>query len=118
MELDPFHSEFTMAHSHDDSVLGPGTHLETGRHVLGIDHQGVVAGGGKGVGEVAKQASAIVVNFRGLPMENGARAHDATSERFTDGLVTKADAKNGNSSRQGLDQGHGNSRAGRNPWSG
>src|SRR6266403_5528389 len=54
----------------------------------------MVARGGEGVGELAENVLAVVVNLAGLAMKNLGRANDFASEGRADGLVSEAHTKN------------------------
>ena len=51
MELDAPEGVFSVAESHDLTLGGVGDDLEGGRYRSGVGNEGVITGGGKGVGK-------------------------------------------------------------------
>ncbi len=95
MELDAFEFEAAMADGHDDAVGSFRGDGEIARKRSALNDQGVIAGGGEGIGKFAEDALAVVLNGTGFAVEEARSANDASTERGADGLMTKADAEDG-----------------------
>jgi hypothetical protein len=107
VELNALDGEFAVAEAHDDAVLGFGGDVQHARERFALDDEGVVAGGGEGVGEVAEDTLAVMIDRAGFAVEEFGGADDLRTEGRADGLMAQADAENGQLARQPLDQGDG-----------
>src|ERR1700730_4985664 len=93
-----------MAEAHDGAVVGLGGDGQLARQGFTLDDEGMVARGGEGIGELAENVFAVVVDLAGLPVKDFRRANDFSSECRADGLVAEAHAKNLNVPRQALNE--------------
>ncbi len=79
--------------AHDESLVALRADLEFGGRARSLDDERVVAGGGEGAVQTAKESARIVRNARHLAVHRRWRAHDVAAERLPDRLMAKADAK-------------------------
>src|SRR5579871_1922794 len=62
MELDAFDRHAAVAHPHDLAVRGPRAHLQAVRHAVPLDHERVIAGGGKGHRQAFEHTASVVLD--------------------------------------------------------
>jgi hypothetical protein len=99
VELDSFDGKGFVAESHDDAgavfIWRPGADFEVlGQGIFFYD-EGVVAGGGHGRRESGENGFAVVLDGAGFAVHEVSGADDLASEGCADGLVTEADAEQG-----------------------
>src|ERR1041384_2255425 len=95
MELDSKSRMVAVLEAHDFALGGEGGDFETIRHRLQEDER-VVAGGLEGRGDAVEQASAIVMNGRGLAVHQPRRASDRSAVDRAQALMPQADAEDRN----------------------
>src|SRR4029077_15949871 len=71
-----------------------------------VNHQGVVAAGLEGVRGGGKEPGVVVADV-GRGAVDGGSADNRSAKSLTDGLVTQADAQDGEGATQGVDGGQG-----------
>ena len=108
VELHAFDFVAAVTEGHDDAVVGLGGDRQLARQGLFFDDQGMVARGGEGIGQLAKNVLAVVMDLARFAMEEFRSADDFASERGANGLVAKAHAEDRKFSGEALDQLDGN----------
>ena len=108
VELDAFDFVATVTEGHDDAVVGLGGDRQLARQGFFFDDQGVVARGGEGIRQLAKNILTVVMDLARFAMEEFRSADDFASERGANGLVAKAHAEDRKFSGEALDQLDGN----------
>ena len=93
MELDAVDRKFAMAQAHDFMLLGPRGDFENRGKCLPLHKERMVAGGLEGRRNPGEDAGAVVMNRRGLPVHEAARAHDVAAIHVADALVAEAHAE-------------------------
>src|SRR6266704_8449 len=102
MELHAFDFVAAVTESHDDAVAGLGGDGEFARQGFFFDDQGMVARGGEGIGQLAEDILAVVMDLASLAVKEFRSADYFSAERRADGLMAKAHAKDGKFSGQAL----------------
>ena len=97
MELHPFHRKLPVTQSHDDPrAIGFSrfrTDLQFGRQTFFRHDERVIAGCGHGLGRVAEERFAIVLDLAGLAMHKLMRPDHVAAERRTNRLMPQANAQ-------------------------
>ena len=70
VELHPGERVLTMAQPHHDAVIRPGRNLELRWQAVALDHQRVIAGGGKGARDATKDGLLLVKHGRDLTVHD------------------------------------------------
>ena len=91
MELDALDRELAVAYPHHLAVGRASGHLELVRDREGGER--VVAARLERVGQAREDALAVVLDGRGLPVQERLRLSDLAAERLDDRLVAEADAE-------------------------
>src|SRR5712691_5667483 len=99
-----------MTKTHDDAVVGFSGNGEFARQGFFFDDQRMVARGGKGIGKLAEDILAVVMDLARFAMKKFRRANNFTAERGANGLMAEAHAKNRKFSGEALDQFYRNAR--------
>jgi len=107
--LNSFDAEFAMAEGHDDSFASFGGNFEFAGKRFAVDDERVVASSGNRVGQAAENCFAVVAHFAGFSVKQFFGADNFAAEGVADGLVAKADSKDGNFSGEALNEVHRNS---------
>ena len=100
MELHAFEFVPAMAEAHDGAVIGLGGDGQLARQGFALDNEGMVARGRKGIGELAENVFAVVMDLAGLAVKDFRRANNFPSECRANGLMAEANAENRKFSRQ------------------
>jgi len=94
VELDSLHGKIAVAQPHNQAILRPGADFKRVRQSLAHYRQGMIAYGGKGVGQSFKDSPAIMVDKRRLAVLDFAGAVNFASVAVADALVAEADPQN------------------------
>src|SRR3989304_4632678 len=103
MELHAFDGKLLVAHGHDDPRGGASRHVQVRGQPLRVDDQRVVAHGGEGIFEPAKNSLPVVGDFGELAVHDRRRADDSAAEGGADGLMAEANPKDGNMGAEAFD---------------
>ena len=103
MELDAFDFVAAVAEAHDDAVGGFGGDGEVAGEGFAFDDERMVARGEEGIGQIAENIFAVVMDFAGFAVEELGGADDFAAEGRADGLMTEADAEDGEFAGEPLD---------------
>src|SRR5690606_20241232 len=111
VELHPLHCERPVTQTHDfvplaGLVFCPGRHFQAVRQRSGINHQRVVAGGGKRGRQAGKDALALMMNRRQLAMHDLLRPDDVAAEGLANTLVPQTDSQQRDAPGELLDDFH------------
>ena len=103
MKLHAPDRELLVPHAHDFTLLGLRGDLQAVGHAGALDDQGMVAGGGEGIGHALEQVLAVMLNERGLAVHHAVVDDDVAAEDMADALVPQADAEGGDLRSEGAD---------------
>lgn len=95
VELDPLGWMLSMSNTHDFSVVAPGSYLKALGQARFIHHERVIAGGEERGGESRKYARTGVLHRGGLPVHDLGGPDNRSSKDLAYGLMSQADAENG-----------------------
>lgn len=86
-----------VAQAHDGvlTILQPCGNLQAVGQGGALHHQGVVTGGGQGLGQPAEYPFLLVVDSRGLPVHGSTGTHHVSTKTLGHGLVTQAHPQHG-----------------------
>src|SRR3972149_7634022 len=101
MELHALHLVLLVAHAHDDAVLGPRGYLEHRRQGLALDNERMVARGLERVREPRKDRLSVVVDDRGLAVQEVRRGGHVPAEGLSPGLMPETHAEDRGVARRG-----------------
>src|SRR5207244_6782688 len=93
VELHPGERVLTMAQPHHDAGIRPGRNLELRWQAVALDHQRVIAGGGKRARDAPKDRLLLVEHLRDLTVHDLLRLSHSTAVGFPETLVTQTDAE-------------------------
>src|SRR5713226_1635320 len=96
VELHPLHGEFFMPHSHNFFIFGPGGNLQAIRQACALDHQRMIARGGKTIRQIFEYSLSGMVNQRSLAVHELPGAHDFAAIGLADTLVAETNAEDWN----------------------
>lgn len=100
MELNAFDRKHFVSQAHDDAsavvVAGPGADLEIGRKSLFANDERVIANGGHGRLEAAKDGAAVVLDAAGFAVHESFGADDLAAKSGANGLMSEADSEKWN----------------------
>jgi len=100
MELHSLDRKLFVAKAHDGAgsifLRRPRAHLKLGRQILLLHDQRVVSGRRHRRGQAVKNAFIIVRDCAGFAVHQMRSAHHPSAKRLADGLMSEADAENGN----------------------
>src|SRR6266853_4389699 len=106
MKLNALDRKLAMTHAHDLAVVAFRRDLQALRDAATFDHQRMIAGRGKRIGEPFEDAFAPMGDRRQLAMHHAAGTDDTPTERLADRLVPEAYAEDGNLARETLHHRH------------
>ena len=89
MELHAFDFVAAVAEAHDDAVVGFGGDGKLARQRFFFDDQGMVTRGREGIGKLAKNILAVMMNLAGFSVKKFRRANDFPAECGADGLMAQ-----------------------------
>ena len=95
VELDAFDGVLAVAETHDDSVIGLSGDRKAARKSAAFDDQRMVARGGEGVRELAKDIFVVVMDLAGFAVEKFRSTYDFPAEGNANGLMAQADSQDG-----------------------
>src|SRR5436190_4494120 len=107
MELHADDGERLVTNGHDFPVaarcIGPGAHDEVARQRVGPDYKAVIARRGERIGQAAKNALAVMLDFVRLAVHQPFGPHDHAAGGLTDRLMAKTDAEDRQLAEKSLD---------------
>ena len=95
VELDALDRVAAVAQGHDQALGGLPGHLQHLGEAVALHHQGVVAGGGERCRQPGQHPGPLVVDGRGLAVDQLGSAADPGPVDVADDLVAEADAEDG-----------------------
>src|SRR3954465_8989361 len=99
VELNPFDGHLPMPQAHDDSgsvcIFTAGGDFELFWQAFFLHDQRVVTGGCHRRRDVAKQCAPVMDYLASFAVHQVRRSYDFAAERLTDGLMSEADAEDG-----------------------
>ena len=102
MELDAFDFVAAVAEAHDDAVIRFGCDGEFARERFALHDERVIARGGKGIRQLAKDAFAVVMDLARFAVEECRRADDFAAKSGANGLMPEAYAEDRESPREAV----------------
>src|SRR3984885_8447644 len=93
MKLHAVHRQLGVCQAHDDAGIGIRCHGEVARQAFALDHERVIARRLERRVDAAKNAAAVMADFRQLAVDECRRAHHLAAEGVADRLVAEADAE-------------------------
>src|SRR5690348_11605439 len=105
-----------MAQAHDCAVGSFGGDFEAAGKRTAFNDERVVARGFEILRELAENRFAVVVNPAGFSVHDSFGAHNFAAESVADGLMSEADAENGNFSGEALHDGDAEAGFARRAW--
>src|SRR4029077_17440555 len=93
MKLHAMHGQTAVRDTHNETILGFGSHVEFAREARAIDHQRMIPRRLKRRIDAAKNAGAAMLDFRQFAMNRQRRPHNLAAERLADCLMAETDAE-------------------------
>jgi hypothetical protein len=87
VELDAFDFVAAMAEAHDNAIIGFGSDSELTRQRFFFDDERMVARGDEGIGQLAENILAVVVDLAGFAVEEFGGTDDFATKRGANGLM-------------------------------
>ena len=103
MELDAPDGKLLVFDAHDFAFVGFGRDFEAIGQCVALDDEGVIAGGGEGVGHAFEEVFAVVFHERSFAVHHAVVHNDVAAEDVADALMAKTDAEGWNLRAEGAD---------------